>query len=164
MSFKTYIKSLTQREIEVAYRPPQVYSNVAPGPNYDIFVVTGGVVNIYAIIGYLDTVVAALITMGIAVNGINMQNAAGIVAVNGAAGDIIMWPMVDVAAADVVVPGFAVANLRTARWVITGVAAQCTGPCNVVLTCAAAAMVAPESISFRLLYHRLEPSALVAPG
>lgn len=164
MSFKTFIKSLSLREMEVAYRPPQVYSNVAPGPDYDIFVVTGGIVNIYAILGYLDTVVAAAITMGIAVNGIEMQNAVGIVAVNGAQGDIIMWPMGDTAATDVVVPGVAVANLRTDQWVVSGIAAQCTGPCDIVLTCGAAAMVAPESISFRVLYHRLEPSALIAPA
>ena len=161
MSYKTYIKALSQREMEVAYRPPQVYSGlVAPGPNYDIFQVTGGVVNIYAIFGYLDTVVAAVTTMAITINGIAMENVAA--AINGAAGDIIMWPMLATGIGDVIVPGVAIANLRTDQWVVNGVAAQCTGPCMINLQCLAATMVAPESISFRVLYHRLEPSALIA--
>lgn len=161
MSFKTFIKALSQRELEVAYRPPQEYNGLgAPGPNYDIFEVTGGVVNIYAIFGYLDTVVAAVTTMAITINGIAMETAA--VAINGAAGDIIMWPM-SAGIGDIIVPGVAVANLRTDQWVVSGVAAQCTGPCMINLQCLAATMVAPESISFRVLYHRLEPQAQIDP-
>lgn len=162
MSYKTYIKSLFRREIEVAYRPPQAYNGLgAPGPNYNIFNVTGGVVNIYAIFGYLDTVVAAVTTMAITVNGIAMQNAA--VAINGAAGDIVMWPMIT-GVGNVIIPGVAIANLRTDQWVVNGVAAQCTGPCVIILACLAATMVLPESMSFRVLYHRLEPSAHIAPA
>jgi len=162
VSFKSYIKSLSQREIEVAYRPPQAYNGLgAPGPNYDIFQVTGGIVDIYAIFGYLDTVVAAVTTMAITINGIAMENVAA--AINGAAGDIIMWPMLATGVGDVIVPGVAIANLRTDQWVVSGVAAQCTGPCMINLQCLAATMVLPESISFRVLYHRLEPSALIAP-
>jgi len=155
MGFANVIKALSLREMEVAYRPPQVYVN----GNTTIFVIRNGVVNIYGIVGYLDTVVATAITMAITVNAVQMDNATP-TAVNGAQYDLIMWPMV-IGALNVVVPALAAQQLRTDRWVTPGVVGNVTGPCNVVLNCTTGPMVAPESISFRLLYHRLEPRATV---
>lgn len=159
MGFANVIKTLYLREMEVAYRPPQLYSDAAPG-TYNIFVIRNGVVNIYGLIGYCDTIVGSAIEFAVTINAVPMQNAA--VAIAGAAGDLIMFPMVT-GALNVIIPAVAAQQLRTDRWPLAGVGVvgNVTGPTNVILTCTVAPMVAPESISFRLLYHRLEPRATV---
>lgn len=158
MSLATMVRNLFLRELESVYRPPQIYDDAVGG--YNIFVIHGGLVLITSLVGFADTVIAAITQLDFAVDGVAIAAAA---AITSGAGDVIPIPL-DASGADVLIPNIAcqpnptlAANLAEGQH-----AGLVAGPGNIVANATVAAMVAPESLSFRIHYRRIDLGASIS--
>jgi len=157
-SISTMVKNLFLRELESVYRPPQIYSDAIGA--YTIYVIHGGLVLITGLVAVADTAIAALTQLDFAVDGVAIAATA---AITSGAGDVIPIPL-DASGVDVLIPNIAcqpnptlVANLAEGQH-----AGLVAGPGNIVATATIAPMVAPESLSFRIHYRRIDPWASIS--
>ena len=158
MSLATVVKNLFLRELESVHRPGQIYDSAVGA--YNIYVIHGGLVLITGLVAVADTAIAAITQLDFAVDGVAIAAAA---AITSGAGDVIPIPL-DASGVDVLIPNIAcqpnptlVANLAEGSH-----AGLVAGPGNIVATATVAAMVAPESLSFRIHYRRIDPWASIS--
>lgn len=158
MGLRQEIQQVLQDMDRVAYRPPQIYSNVAPG-TYNLWVVTGGPIWVRIVGNRAVQAVTTAPTFALTLNTVAMQNAAvaNTCVING----ITTFPL-GAAAGQVIVtnllsqPPFSLANALLGQ-VGQG---QIMGIGNVLLTVAGA--VADGTIEFFMVYKKLSPASNVA--
>lgn len=143
----------------VARTPPTRY---APGAQ-TIFTITGGLVQILGLLCYKDTAVAGVCTIFITINAVPMDTGGAGIDIVGAQGSINVCPLGAVAmgAATLAEPLPPILSTTSASVWLSRVA----GPFNglIVATFAGAGPLGVnERVSFRCLYHKLDPEALIA--
>jgi hypothetical protein len=155
MSMKSTLDSIYLSQPFVARTAPVSQANGL----VTIFTITGGLVYIWGLLIYHDTVVATAQTVIVTINGVPMD-AGGAVAINGAAGSITIIPLGAVAIVAPTLAGPIPTLLGAAGFFFARVA----GPVNGLIACtfAAGPLVAPETISWRCLYSKIDPAAMIA--
>lgn len=158
MGLRQEIQQVVQDMDRVAYRPAQIYSNVAPG-TYNLWTVTGGPIWVKAIGTRAVQAVTTAPTFALTLNTVAMQNAA--VAVTCVINGITTFPL-GAAAGQVIVtnllsqPPYSLANALLGQ-VGQG---QIMGTGIILLTVGAA--VADGTIEFFMVYKKLSPVSIVA--
>jgi len=157
MGLSSLVKEISQKQIFVARTPPTVQVNAAPAT---IFTITGGLVLISGLFVYHDTVIATVLTLDVEINGVPMDSAASISAV-GPAGSITVIPLGAVA---ITTPGTLAEPVPTVLADTGHFGQVIAGPVNGLITCTftGGPLVAPETISWRCLYRKIDPQALIA--
>jgi len=157
MGLISLVKQISQQQLFVARTAPVTQVNAAPAT---IFTITGGLVQVVALFIYKDTVVATAMTAVVEINGVPMD-AAGAVTIVGAAGSISVIPLGNVA---ITTPGLLAETVPTVLADTGHFGQVIAGPVNGLVTCtfAAGPLVAPETISWRCVYRKIDPEALIA--
>ncbi len=154
MGLKSLIAGISQTRQYVARTAPVTQANGV----VTIFTITGGLVLISGLFIYHDTVIATAQTVIVTINGVPMD-AGGAVAINGAAGSITVIPLGAVAIVAPTLAGPVPTLLGAAGFFFNRIA----GPVNGLIACtfAAGPLVAPETISWRCVYRKIDPEALI---
>lgn len=157
MSLSKTVKDSWGRELFYIKSAPAFY---ATGATQDIFTIANGPVHIHAIVEYNDTVKDNATLTNLFVGAVAMDN--GALAINGAAGTMVVSPLACGAAHAKIAPALAVQMpsliARTAN--LVGVVAAPGQTINV--TFGAPEMEADELYSLIVLYRKMTPSALIS--
>jgi len=157
MAFNDEVDQIYLSKRFVARTPPTVQVNAAPAT---IFTITGGLVLITGLFVYHDTVVATALTLDVEINGVPMDSAASISAA-GPAGSVTVIPLGAVA---ILTPGVLSGPVPTLLADAGHFGQVIAGPVNGLITCTftTGPLVAPETISWRCVYYKIDPEALIA--
>ena len=158
MGLLSLVKQIWQQQVFVARTAPVTQVNAAPAT---IFTITGGLVQVIALFIYKNTVVATAMTAIVQINGVPVDAAGAGVTIVGAAGSISVIPLGAVA---ITTPGLLAEPVPTVLADTGHFGQMIAGPVNGLITCtfAAGPLVAPETISWRCIYRKIDPEALIA--
>jgi len=159
MGLKSDIESILQTKQYVARTLPTRYG---AGAN-TIFTITGGLVQINAILCYKDTAVAGVCTIFITVNGVAMDTGGAGIDIVGNQGSISVCPLGAVA---MVTPAILAPPVPDILSTTSGSVwlSRVAGPFNglIVATFAGAGPLgAAELVSFRCIYRKIDPEASI---
>ncbi len=153
MSFKSKVSQLWLTQEFVAYRPPQLYSNVAPGPAYDLFTISGAV--FIVLMGGRATGApgAAGTQLAVAINGV-VATGAGDIGAPGI-GNVVNVAMDGAAQTDSAVALLqTITSGATVKGVVAGEGAGIVGTFG----------VNTWTGDFFVVYKKLTPDALIVPA
>ena len=157
MGLKATLDTLVNHGLFVAYRPPEVYL-LANSPE-DLFQIVGGPVWIKGLFQHCITAQTNASTCGMAVNGINMQNA--VLNINTVIGGIIIYPL-NAAAGSIIIPNVLVNPLPTLAGFLIGSEGQVAGPGGAIEEIVQTISANLDgSIATYVLYYKMAPESLI---
>ncbi len=155
--------SLAQ-EVKATYLGKQFVARTRPvtqanGAGVTLFTITGGLVLITGLFCYHDTVITTAQTIAVQINGVPMDAAGGVSNV-GPAGSITVIPLGAVA---IITPATLAVPLPTLLGAAGFFFNRIAGTVNGLISCtfAAGPLVAPETISWRVVYRKIDPEAQI---
>ena len=146
------LNDLWNRQIFTVSSVPASYANGA----HNIFAITGGLVQILAIVEENVTVMTNVTTSDIDVGAVGMDN--GTIAINGAVGTLVVSPLN--AAVAKIAPALAVQMPSLLGYAANlGVVAQ--AGVNITVTFAGVAMAGAETYALHVMYRKIQDTGLI---
>jgi hypothetical protein len=150
MTTQGNVRNILNGNLQVAYRPAQVYSSVTGA--YTIFSVTGGPIEAVQLFGYITAAAGGAVTVAGTLNGV--AGDAGAAVISGAVGTVVWYPL---NVGGTILNAAAIPQTLATAPNSMIVGTQPAGPGLIVMTYA----ISTATMSWTLVYRKLTPASRI---